>query len=48
MLRASPWKVLGFVGASLLEVEVDEWTVELTREQINACYAEWERCKQYD
>ena len=47
-LKANSWRVLGFIGASFLDVDVEVWTVELTKEQINACYAEWERYKQYD
>ena len=33
------------VGVSLLVVDVEVWTVELIKEQIKACYAEWERYK---
>jgi hypothetical protein len=40
--------VLGFVDASLLDLDVEIWTVELTKEQINACYSEWKKYKQYD
>jgi hypothetical protein len=47
-LKANSWKVLGFIGASLLDVDVEIWTVALTKEQINACYVEWEKYKQYD
>jgi hypothetical protein len=47
-LRANSWRVLGFIGASLLGVDVEIWTVELTKDQINACYAEWEKYKEYD
>jgi hypothetical protein len=39
---------LGFVGASLLDLDAEIWTVELTKEQINAYYAEWEKYKQRD
>jgi hypothetical protein len=47
-LKVNSWRLLGFVGASLLDLDVEIWTVELTKEQINACYAEWEKYKQYD
>ena len=47
-LKSNSWRVLGFVGASLLDLDVEIWTVELTKEQINACRAEWEKYKQYD
>lgn len=47
-LKANSWKVLGFVSVSLLDLNVEIWTIKLTKEQINACYAEWERYKQYD
>ena len=40
-LEANAWRVLGFINASLLDVEVKIWTLELTKEQTNACYAEW-------
>jgi len=47
-LEANSWRVLGFIGASLLDVDVEIWMMELTKEQINACYAEWEKYKQCD
>jgi hypothetical protein len=47
-LDTNTWRVLGFICASLLDLDVEIWTVELTKEQINACYAEWEKYKQYD
>jgi hypothetical protein len=47
-LRANCWRVLGFIGASILNFDVEIWSVELTKEQISACFAEWEKYKQYD
>ena len=47
-LKPNAWRVLGFVAASLLGVDIEIWTIELTKEQINACYSDWERYKQYD
>ena len=47
-LEANSWRVLGFIGASLLDLNVEIWALELTKEQINACYSEWEKYKQYD
>jgi hypothetical protein len=47
-LKANSWRVLGFVGASLLDIDEEIWTMELSKEQINACYAEWETYRQYD
>jgi hypothetical protein len=47
-LKANSWKVLGFVDASLLGFNAEIWTVVLTKEQINTCYAEWEKYVQYD
>jgi hypothetical protein len=47
-LKANAWKVFCFVGSSLLDIAVEIWTVELTKEQINACYAELERVKRYE
>jgi hypothetical protein len=45
-LKANSWRKLGFIGASLLDLDVEIWTVELTKEQIDICYAEWEKYKQ--
>jgi hypothetical protein len=47
-LGDNAWKVLGFISSSLLDLDVEVWTVELTREQIDLCYAEWEKAKHYD
>jgi len=47
-VEANAWRVLGFIGASLLDIDVEIRTVELTKEQINACYSEWEKYKQND
>jgi hypothetical protein len=47
-LKPNQWKVLGFVGASLLDIDVETWAVELTKDQIHACYDEWEQYKQYE
>ncbi len=41
-LETNIWKVLGFISVSLLDLDVEVWTVELTKEQVNACYAEGE------
>jgi len=47
-LVSNSWRVLGFVDASLLELDVEVWTVKLSKKQIEACYVEWEKYKQYD
>ena len=47
-LKSNSWRVLGFVGASLLNLDAEIWTVLLTKEQINDCFAEWKKYKQYD
>lgn len=47
-LETNTWKVLGFVSAYLLDLDVEVWTLDLSKEQIDACYAEWERHKDYD
>jgi hypothetical protein len=47
-LKPNSWRVLGFINISIIDVDAETWTVELTTEQINACYAEWERVKYYD
>jgi len=43
--RANPWKVLGFVGSSMLDLDPNIWTLNLTPEQIDACYDEWEHAR---
>jgi len=47
-LMTNSWRPFGFAGATLLDPNVEIWMVELTKEQINACYTEWEKYKQYD
>jgi len=47
-LMSNSWKVLGFIGATLLDPDLDVWTVRLTTEQINACYAEWNKYRQHE
>ena len=47
-LKANSWRKLGFIDASLLDLDVEIWMLELTKEQINACYTEWEKYKQND
>jgi len=47
-LKANSWWVLGFVGASLLDLDAGIWTVELTSGKIDSCSAEWEIVKHYE
>jgi hypothetical protein len=47
-LKPIEWKVLGFVSIDVIEVSAEVWTVLLEQHQINACWAEWEKHKQYD
>jgi hypothetical protein len=47
-LNANPWKVLGFIGASLLNFDVEIWTFKLNAEQMQTVFHEWERSSPYD
>jgi hypothetical protein len=47
-LMSNSLRVLGFVGAALLDLDVETWTFELIKEQISVCFAEWERCKKFE
>ena len=42
-LEPNPWEVLGFIGASLLDFDVEMWAFELTQDQMQRVFAEWER-----
>jgi hypothetical protein len=42
-LKPNPWKVLGFIGASLLNVDVEIWTFRLSPEKMQIVFAEWEK-----
>jgi hypothetical protein len=46
-LKANSWKVLGFIGASLLELDVEIWTFKLTSEQAQRVFNDWEKTQQY-
>ena len=39
-LKSNSLVGLGLIGVSLLELDEKVWTVELAKEQINACYAD--------
>jgi hypothetical protein len=47
-LKANPWKVLGFIGASLLDFNVEIWTFKLTVEQMQRVFNEWEKANHYE
>jgi hypothetical protein len=42
-LRSNSWKVLGFIGASLLNFDVEEWTFKPTAEQMQLVFNEWKK-----
>ena len=42
-LKSNSLVGLGLIGVSLLELDEKVWTVELAKEQINACYADREK-----
>jgi len=46
-LKSNSWRVLGFIDASLLELDAETWMVKLTKEEINFCYAEWDGGRKY-
>jgi hypothetical protein len=47
-LKANRWKVLGFIGASLLNFDVEIWTFKLTAEQMQKVFNEWEKANHYE
>ena len=47
-LKANPWKVLSFIGTSLLGFDVEIWTVKLNAEQMRTVFNEWEKINHYD
>jgi hypothetical protein len=47
-LKSNPWKVLGFIRASLLDFDVEIWTFKLTTEQMDGVFNEWKKYKEYD
>lgn len=46
--KSNSWCVLGFVGRKTLGEIGNEWTIPLTKEQINDCFSEWSNYKKYD
>lgn len=48
VLKANSWKVLGFVGVDVLGVDAVKWVLTLEQAQINACFSEWEKLRNYD
>ena len=47
-LESNPWRVLGFIGASLLDLDVEVWTFKLTMEQMQRVFEEWEKANHYE
>lgn len=47
-LSSNPWKVLGFIGASLLDFDVQIWTFNLTAEEMQTVFNEWEKVTNYE
>jgi hypothetical protein len=45
--KPNAWKVLGFIGASLLDLNVEIWTFKLTSEQVQRVFNDWEKANQY-
>jgi hypothetical protein len=47
-LKSNPWKVLGFIGASLLDFDVEIWTFRITSEDMQKVFSEWEKINHLD
>jgi hypothetical protein len=47
-LKPNPWKVLGFIGATILDFDVELWAVKLTIEQMQKVFDEWQRVNNYE
>jgi hypothetical protein len=47
-LFPNSWKVLGFIGASLLDFDVDIWTFRLTAKQMDKVFNEWDKISYYE
>jgi hypothetical protein len=47
-LEANSWKILGFIRASLLELDEEIWTFKLTSEQVQRIFNYWEKINQYN
>ena len=47
-LKSNPWKVLGFIGASLLDFDVEIWTFKLNPEEMQRVFNEWDKVNNYD
>jgi len=46
-LISNPWKVLGFIGASLLDFDDEVWTIKLNVEQIQRVFNNWDKICHY-
>jgi len=47
-LKSNPWKVIGFIGAALLDFDVEVWTFKLTEAQMQRIFNEWDKFNNYD
>ena len=47
-LSSNPWRVLGFIGASLLDLDVEVWTFRFTAKQMQRVFEEWEKANHYE
>jgi len=47
VLKSNPWKVLGFISASLLDFDVEVWMFKLTMEQVQRIFKEWGKVNYY-
>lgn len=46
--KSNPWKVLGFIRASLLDFDVEVWTLKLTQDQMEKVFKEWGKLNHYE
>jgi hypothetical protein len=47
-LKSNQRKVLGFIGASLLDFDVEIWAFNLTQEDMQRVFNDWEKVNRYD
>jgi hypothetical protein len=47
-LKTNHWRVLGFIGASFLDLDAEVWTFKLTSEMMERVFKEWEKINHYN
>lgn len=47
-LKANSWKVLGFVGVDILGIDAVKWFLTLEKAQVDACFSEWDKNRDFD